>query len=83
MIVVGNRVTWETFLRSRFVIFWCQKYVKRAHRNGKKKLPRALKKVSQVALFPTTNITHKNCQGRKNMPYNLNNVEKLPPISIR
>ena len=39
MIVVRNRATWETFLRSRFAIFWCQKYVKRALRNGKKNLP--------------------------------------------
>ena len=39
MIVVGNGATQETFLRARFVIIRCQKYVKRGHRNGKKNLP--------------------------------------------
>ena len=39
-LVVGNGATQETFLKSRFVIFRCQKYVKkRLHKNDKKKLP--------------------------------------------
>ena len=54
MIVVWNRATQETFLKARFVIFRCQKYVKRVHRNNKKNLPWAFKKVSWVALFHTT-----------------------------
>ena len=29
MIVVGNGATQETFLKARFVIFRCQKYVKK------------------------------------------------------
>ena len=29
MIVVGNRATQETFLKARFVIFRCQKFVKK------------------------------------------------------
>ena len=54
MIVVGNRVTQETFLKARSVIFRYQKYVKRVHRNDKKNLLWDFKKASWVALFPTT-----------------------------
>ena len=38
--VVENRTAQETFLKTRFVIFRCQKYVKkRVHRNDKNNLP--------------------------------------------
>ena len=54
-LVLGNGVTQETLLKSRFVIFRCQKYVKkRVHKNHKKKLPWDFKKVSWVTPFPTT-----------------------------
>ena len=55
MIVVWNRATQETFLKTRLIIFRRQKYIKkRVHRNDQKKLPWAFKKVSWVALFHTT-----------------------------
>ena len=39
-LVVGNRETRDTFLKARFVLFRCQKYVKkRVHKNDKKNLP--------------------------------------------
>ena len=39
-LVVGNGATQKTFLKSRFAIFRCQKYVKkRVHGNDKKTLP--------------------------------------------
>ena len=38
MIVVGNGATQETFLKSRFVIFRCQKYVKKGHIEMTKKI---------------------------------------------
>ena len=38
--VVENRAAQEIFLKARFVIFRCQKYVKkRVHRNDKNSLP--------------------------------------------
>ena len=38
--VVENRAAQDTFLKTRFVIFRCQKYVKkRVHRNDKNNLP--------------------------------------------
>ena len=55
MIVVWNEATWGTFLKAQFVIFRCQKYVKkRVHRNDKKNVPSDFKKVSQIAPFYTT-----------------------------
>ena len=40
MIVVGNGATQETFLKARFVIFRCQKYVKKGYiEMTKKNLP--------------------------------------------
>ena len=38
MIVVYNEVTWETFLKSRFVIFMCQKFVKKGYIEMTKKV---------------------------------------------
>ena len=38
-LVVENGATQETFLKSRFVIVRCQKYIKRVHRNDKKNVP--------------------------------------------
>ena len=53
MIVVYNEAIQRTFLKSRFVIFRCQKYVKMA--NGKKyRYIEMAKIVSQIALFYTT-----------------------------
>ena len=53
-LVVVNRRTQETFLKSRFVIFRCQKYVKKGYMEMKKKLPGDFKKVFWVGPFPTT-----------------------------
>ena len=53
-LVVVNRRTQETFLKSRFVIFRCQKYVKIGYMEMKKKLPGDFKKVFWVGPFPTT-----------------------------
>ena len=38
MIVVGNGATQETFLKARFVIFGCQKYVKKGYVEMTKKI---------------------------------------------
>ena len=38
MIVVGNGVTQETFLKAQFVIFRCQKYVKKGYIEMTKKI---------------------------------------------
>ena len=38
MIIVGNRATQETFLNSQFVIFRCQKYVKKGYIEMTKKI---------------------------------------------
>ena len=38
MIVVWNRATQETFLKARFVIFRCQKYVKKGYIEMTKKI---------------------------------------------
>ena len=55
MIVVGNRATQDHFLKAQFVIFRCQKYVKKGYiETTKKNLPWDFKKVSWIALFPTT-----------------------------
>ena len=52
-LVAWNRPTQKTFLKSRFVIFRCQKYIKkRVHRNRKKKLPWALKKCPGSLYLP-------------------------------
>ena len=60
-LVVGNRPTQETFLKARFVIFRCQKYVKKGHIELTKKIYlETLKKChgSDLAL-----IGHYNCVG--------------------
>ena len=38
MIVVENRATWGNFLKARFVIFRCQKYVKKGYIEMTKKI---------------------------------------------
>ena len=53
-LVLGNGATEETFLKSRFVILRCQKYVKKGYMEMTKKLPGDFKKVSWVGPFPTT-----------------------------
>ena len=53
-LVLGNGATEETFLKSRFVIFRCQKYVKKGYMEMKNKLPGDFKKVFWVGPFPTT-----------------------------
>ena len=43
-LVVGNRATQETFLKARFVIFRCQKYVKKGYMEMTKKFTLSLLK---------------------------------------
>ena len=57
---MGKRATQDIFSKSLFVIFRCQKYIKRVHRNDKKILPWDFEKVSWVALFPTTKLPSKS-----------------------
>ena len=66
MIVVGNRATQETFLKSQFVIFRSQKYVKKGCIEMTKKISLGtFKKVSWVALFPTTYIKFGNFESHR------------------
>ena len=52
-LVLGNGVTQETLLKSRFVIFRCQKYVKkRVHGSDKKNYLETLKKCPGSLHFP-------------------------------
>ena len=53
MIVVENRATWENFLKSRFVIFKCQKYVKKGYIEMTKKIYlETFKKCPSSLCFP-------------------------------
>ena len=56
MIVVVNGANQETFLKARFVIFRCQKYVKKGAKKWQKNLPWDFKKVSCVAPVTNNNI---------------------------
>ena len=52
-LVVGNGATQETFLKSRFVIFRCQKYVKKEYMEMTKKIYlETLKKCPGLVHFP-------------------------------
>ena len=52
-LVAGNGATKETFLKSRFVIFRCQKYVKKGYMEMTKKIYlETLKKCPGLVHFP-------------------------------
>ena len=52
---MGNGATQETFLKARFVIFRCQKYVKKGYIEMTKKIYlETLKKCPRSLPFPTT-----------------------------
>ena len=75
MIVAYNEATWENFLKARFVIFKCQKYVKKGYIDMTKKIYLGtLKRVHQVAPFPTTNWKVAYYQ---NLKYQNSGVTKL------
>ena len=60
MIVVGNGATQRTLLKARFVIFRCQKYVKKGYIEMTKKIYlQPFLRVCRVAPFPTTKIGDK------------------------
>ena len=57
MIVVGNRATQETFLKAQFVIFRCQKYVKKGYiEMTKKNYLETFKKCPGLLCFPLLSL---------------------------
>ena len=61
-LVVGNRATQETFLKARFVIFRCQKYVKKEYMEMTKKIYlEPFKKCPGLLYFPLLTISFLAC----------------------
>ena len=60
-LVVKNRATQETFLKARFVIFRCQKYVKKGYiQMTKKNYLETLKKCPGLVYFPLLPMSAKS-----------------------
>ena len=75
MIVVCNGATWETFFRAQFVIFRCQKYVKKGYIEMTKKIYlETLKQCSRSLCFPLPCIWKRDIKMKNNAVQNKNKI---------